>query len=107
MKMGSAVISKEQEYHDLVSTHLLDLQRDTTIDEPVKILEEDVVTTRELYKNGLYERVHQAVLAIDSELNSAVDEQFRRLLVKTAYSLRSLEESIIKPPPKGDNSGMN
>ena len=101
MKMGSATISKEQEYHELVSTHLLDLWQDTTRDEPVKKLEEDVVTTRELHQKGLYERVHQAVLAIDSELNSAVDEQLRRLLVTTAYSLRSLEESIIKPSPRG------
>ena len=71
------------------------------IDEPVKKLEEDVVTTRVLHQKGLDEIIHLAVVAIDSELNSAIDEQLRRHLVKTAYSLLSLEESIIKNGPQG------
>ena len=95
MTISSATISKEQEHHELVSTHLLDLWQDTTRDEPVKKLEEDVVTTRELHQNGLDERIHQAVLANGSELNAAVDEQLCKNLVKTAYSMRSLEESLV------------
>ncbi len=110
MKRRSATISKGQEdprfdmgssvvpntINELIQTCPPDLSEDTSIDELVENLKEAAVTTRGLHQNGLGGKIYQAILVIDSELNSTMDEQFRKRLVKTAYSLRSLEEAIIE-----------
>jgi hypothetical protein len=44
--------------------------------------------------NMLAKKIHQTLLAIDSELIVAVDGEYRNRLVKVAYALRNLEESM-------------
>lgn len=39
-------------------------------------------------------KVHETILAIDSELSIASDTPYRNVLIKTAYALRNLEEHI-------------
>ena len=41
-----------------------------------------------------YKRIHEATLAIDNELITAEDAQYREMLVKAAYTLMNLEERI-------------
>ena len=82
--------------NELVPTYPPNLSQDISRDESVENLEEAAVTTRELHLDGLGRKIRQAVLVIDSELNSAVDTQFRKRLVSTAYSLRNLEQAIIR-----------
>ncbi len=65
-----------------------------TSDELIKLVEE--VITRVKPQGRLGNKIYQTILAIDSELNMASDEQYRQLLVKAAYALRNLEEDIQK-----------
>ena len=46
------------------------------------------------YQNKLAKNIHQTILAVDSELSTAIDGRYRERLVKAAYALRNLEESI-------------
>ncbi len=39
-------------------------------------------------------KIHETILAIDSELNTALDGQYRERLVKAVYALRNLEEAV-------------
>ena len=82
--------------NELAPTHPLSLSQDMSKDESAENSEEAAVTTRELHLDGLGNRIRQAVLVIDSELSSAVDAEVRKRLVSTAYSLRNLEEAIIR-----------
>ena len=66
-----------------------------TSDELMKFLEE--VITKVKPRGRLGNKIYETILAIDSELNHAVDGQHRQLLVKAAYALRNLEEWIQRP----------
>ena len=46
--------------------------------------------------NKLAEKIHKTVLAIDSELITTTDWQYRNRLVEIAYALRDLEEWMKK-----------
>lgn len=46
----------------------------------------------------LAKRIHETILALDSELAIASDSHYRKQLVKAAYSLMNLEELIRKTP---------
>lgn len=77
------------------ATGLLALFQDTkTSDELIKLGEEKDVITWLKHEGWLSNKIHGTIMAIDSELNMAVDWQYRELLVKAAYQLRNLEESI-------------
>ena len=54
----------------------------------------NVETYRARRDSMLAKRIHETILALDSELIIAADTQYREQLVKTAYSLKNLEEVI-------------
>ena len=67
------------------------------------LIKADLVETRQPEKEviisarqqgRLNRQIHQTLSAIDSSLDTVVDRQYRETLVKTAYALRILEESI-------------
>ena len=58
-----------------------------------KTRDEEVITWLK-HEGWLSNQIHGTIMAIDSELHMAVDRQYRELLVKAAYQLRNLEESI-------------
>ena len=45
-------------------------------------------------QNRLITRIHAAVMALDSELAVVADREYRQRLVRTAYALRDIEESL-------------
>jgi len=58
----------------------------------------NVETYRARQGSMLDKRIHETILALDSELIIAMDVQYREQLAKTAYSLRNLKELIIRTP---------
>ena len=68
-----------------------------TSDELMKFVEEVIAKVKSQARLG--NKIHQTILAIDSELNTAVDGQLRELLVKAAYALRNLEQAIPEAYP--------
>jgi hypothetical protein len=58
----------------------------------------NVETYRARQGSMLAKRIHETILALDSELIIAVDIQYREQLVRAAYSLRNLEELIRREP---------
>ena len=57
---------------------------------------EQMETRAAIAERSLHRRIREATMVIDSELGLAKDSQYRVKLVKAAYSLRSLEEQIMK-----------
>ena len=47
-------------------------------------------------QNRLITRIHAAVMALDSELAVVADREYRQRLVRTAYALRDIEESLLR-----------
>jgi len=45
-------------------------------------------------KRKLARNIHETISALDSELNMAVDAQYRERLVKACYALQNLQELI-------------
>ena len=45
-------------------------------------------------QNRLATRIHETIMALDSELGMVVDEEYRQRLAKAAYALRDIEESL-------------
>ena len=76
------------------SRQTLPSQDTTTSEEMVKLLEEVITSVGPQRRLG--NKIHETILAIDSDLTIASDAQCRQLLVKAAYALRSLEEGIQK-----------
>ena len=58
----------------------------------------NVETYRARRGSMLAKRIHETILALDSELIIAVDTQYREQLVKAAYSLRNVGELIRREP---------
>lgn len=68
--------------------------------------EESVIKEEEIAFSCLHNRVREAILAIDTELSTARDVEYRQALVKTGYALRNLslhiqrQESLKNSPHK-------
>ena len=45
-------------------------------------------------QNRFAARIHEAIMALDSELGMVVDREYRQRLVRAAYALRDIEESL-------------
>ena len=58
----------------------------------------NVETYRARRGSMLAKNIHGTILALDSELVIAMDSEYRKQLVKAAYSLMNLEELIRKTP---------